>query len=429
MLNHPELTPCPLPPGNALCEEPNKTSDPSHPCVATRQVAPRRRTSILNGTLAAVSGNDASVTMQRHQQDGRQGTPSTLLTRPSGAAQVPARRRVSLLVAESAGRCLVDRRQVRQEEERPRDTHILKKPRRRTIYVPSDDTTILTLHPGLPCEPTGNSSFSLITDCQKSKNRRSDLADSASVQGLGRRNLAAAPKRAPLQPTLKTLQEVIAPIDRFGQGHGKENVPSYALGMSYPDKNSSLFAVRRASIFAHEDEFGTLPLEMPLASETMKQNLSKHVPSKVTSHGQHRTSVNQSSKRLRGSILRKRNSIYYGTTRLKSVKDQAHQSTGETIAEQSSPLPVNGKRSPTEHFPVFENNINHAQMFEEEWLNDKETALTQLLNHFLETRSSCISCQFQHQEDCRQMLMQLYQSPECLLLYQRIRASLLYGAL
>lgn len=76
------------------------------------------------------------------------------------------------------------------------DNHIRKKRRRRTIWVPSDDTTILTIHPGIQSDAKGlNDTLLKVVNQPHATERRQ------------KKPLAAALKRAPLQPTLKPLQE------------------------------------------------------------------------------------------------------------------------------------------------------------------------------------------------------------------------------
>lgn len=75
------------------------------------------------------------------------------------------------------------------------DEYIRKKPRRRTIWVPSNDTTILTIHPGVQSDAKiVNDSFLGVTNHPNARDRRQ------------KKPLAVIPKRAPLQPMMKSLQ-------------------------------------------------------------------------------------------------------------------------------------------------------------------------------------------------------------------------------
>lgn len=80
------------------------------------------------------------------------------------------------------------------------DKHTRKNPRRRTIWVPSDDTTILKIHPGVQSGPK----FLLRGTNQPDAGKRGQ-----------RKPLAAAPKRAALQPARKHLQESIDQHDSY----------------------------------------------------------------------------------------------------------------------------------------------------------------------------------------------------------------------
>lgn len=105
---------------------------------------------------------------------------------------LPARRRVSLLASErhlnNSTAFPSQGNSVNQHD----DKHTRKNRRRRTIWVPSDDTTILTIHPGI----------------QSDANSLLKVINQSDAGNRGRRKpLAAAPKRAALQPALKHIQE------------------------------------------------------------------------------------------------------------------------------------------------------------------------------------------------------------------------------
>ena len=99
-----------------------------------------------------------------------------------------------------------------------------KYPRRRTTYVPSDDTTPLKIHSGM--NPTNMTTHSL-----------------AGPEGhrpkQTRKPLTAPPRRAPLLPSMKPIQETETPIDRLGDATGKENVPPGKMMPFRPSKRIS----------------------------------------------------------------------------------------------------------------------------------------------------------------------------------------------
>ena len=118
-------------------------------------------------------------------------------TQDSAGPQVflPARRCVSVLRSE---RHPMDSTTVPNQGkgiDQQDDKHIQRKARRRTIWIPSDDTTILTIHPGF------RSDARIPNDSS-----RRVVSQSGVGERRQRKPLAAAPKRAPLQPTLKPLQ-------------------------------------------------------------------------------------------------------------------------------------------------------------------------------------------------------------------------------
>ena len=134
---------------------------------------------------------------------------------------------------------------IAEEPEQPQRitskmANIKKEPRRRTIFVPSEDTTIMTIHPG------NNSRFQ--NDSPK-KPRRSDVFFDLATLGeedlqpprktsaqycperkAPRKSLSVAPRRAPLQQNTRPPQPHATTTDVPGQGEGKENVPPGGLG-------------------------------------------------------------------------------------------------------------------------------------------------------------------------------------------------------
>ncbi|KAJ4291151.1 hypothetical protein N0V90_010349 [Kalmusia sp. IMI 367209] len=146
-------------------------------------------------------------------------------------AQRPQRRRVSQLLTDrhdSDNNATVQLREEMLEKRELRKQGPKKDPRRRTIYVPSDDTSIITIHPGQPIhkprnprEQSPNTGLELVT---LSEEEAENLVPVLKKEKKApRKSLAAPPRRAPLLQTARQSQSFSTDI--YGQGGGKENVP------------------------------------------------------------------------------------------------------------------------------------------------------------------------------------------------------------
>lgn len=215
MLKYPEATPCPILTTSASlgkstfqpCEPTeglNFTTDiqdriQKAPSTTRTSVRPQTWSESLVARSTETVGDDAAKTnyLNAHEMFGRQKN-----------AHSPTSFGVASQVSLPAGRCF----SVLHSERHPNDSktvpnqgkgidqqgdkYIRKKPRRRTIWVPSDDTTILTIHPGIQSDARSlNDSLFTVANQPHARERRR------------RKPLAAAPKRAPLQTALKSLQE------------------------------------------------------------------------------------------------------------------------------------------------------------------------------------------------------------------------------
>ena len=105
------------------------------------------------------------------------------------------------------------------------ESHLSKAPRRKTIYIPSDDTTIFTIHPGggKQTQPESTTSRSI----SSSSANGSQLPSEKKVDARTRvaRSLRAAPKRASLMPVQVCIANATTSTMQYGCGPGKENVP------------------------------------------------------------------------------------------------------------------------------------------------------------------------------------------------------------
>jgi len=336
-----------------------------------------------------------------------------------------------------------------------------KDPRRRTIYVPSDDTTIMTIHPGQSTHATRNTrqhspdiGLDLVTLSEEEGNLVPALK---KERKLPRKSLAAPPKRGPLTSTTRSLQSVSFCSDVVGSGGGKENLPP---GVEIIEKRGSDTIIE---------------INFPKA-ETKKEEMKP--PSRVhfnSTRKSHPTS--QTRTKLAGSQKRQRPQQSHDESPAKAIKARAdgtasmansRASLKETIRAakakasrpssrtplSSSPFHTN-KSPPTalrrprteraqptvsmmhivgqpqekkEKYPVLSEDLIRPEMYEDNWLTYQEVAITQLLNSAFDAASKDPNAE-QSPEELRKKMLVIYHEPSMPTLHKRLQASLQYGAL
>jgi len=439
MLKYPESSPCPIARSGGLGFEqtsgPTKELDlPTDSQAALRQATPRRRKPIrpsaeeqkhvLRGVPSVKVGNPYMRANYPPHDRGRYQQSMDCKTRKAPAGSMPARQWVSLFLAEMTyGQsnhteiCENQRRVTRQDA-----IHTHKKPRRQTIYVPSDDTTILTINPGLQSDARELNDLSLSFN-------HSNLVK-YEVQG-NRKPLAAAPKRAPLQPTLKPLQENENNVDIAGTGSGKENMPP-----AWPDAKSPVIkgskARRLSNFVAAPDGDAVLPDRFV---DCNRRSAKDKPPNSAATSGGLGSKLSRfprecaKTKAPRDPIMNLRNSTCYRPKWKPPVESNVKQSTARLPSRLAAPVLGVGNVTKQDEHPVSSEDIDQPAMLEETWLNDQQAAIQQLINGLFEATQEGKSTPPMTHGEIRQTLLRLYQGSECSLLYKRIQASLSYGAL
>ncbi|PSN62597.1 calmodulin-binding protein-like protein Sha1 [Corynespora cassiicola Philippines] len=374
----------------------------------------------------------------------------------------PHRRRVSQLLMD---RQPVDTNATEQLHEDVLEKRDLKRqgpkkdPRRRTIYVPSDDTTIMTIHPGQSMHNARNArekspdiGLDLVTLSEEEpENLVSAMKKEKKVP---RKSLAAPPKRVPLQHNARSLQSVSISSDVYGQGGGKENVPP------------GLESIASKKAGTH--------IEINFGKDESKRSAAKaprvHFTSSKTSDttSQTRTKSEGSQKRLRSQLsydgspaksIKAKADGTASTTRRANVKptvstiksritktDRAALSSSPFHTDRSPPTALRRKRvdkastnitmmsivgqppKPKEKYPVLTEDLARPEMYEDNWLTYQEVAITQLLNSLFESADKDVNAE-QSSRDLRKKLLDLYHEPSMPPLHKRLQASLQYGAL
>ena len=457
MLKYPESTPCPVLAGSTPLESPAfQSCEPTEEVTFTteiqaalRQAAPRRRKSIrpqaqvsaIVSKLAATKGDAGATTAPTTSQHGPVNSQKPF-QQPhiAGLGLLPARRRTSMLLPKPTEGAPNFNKVPQHVEGVPEKevTHMHKKPRRRTIYVPSDNTTIFTIHPGIHNHTRALNDYSLNVIGHSEAAQLEAQPQGKSQQQMKRKPLAAAPKRAPLQPTLKPLQETEDQSDIAGTGPGKENLPpSTRATFDVKSRRSIAAGARRSSVFGAipecgakaADELFNLDKMSTTDQPRMKSGLNRIPAASGRKHDTYSSEDPATKKKPRESMMNRRNTLYYGSTWKTPADTSYEHPTAKLPSKLVAPVVHKETSGAKEKYSVLAEDINRPEMFEDAWLGDQESAIQQVINGLFDAASAefpdpCLS----HSEH-RRSLLQLYQGAECSLLYKRLQASLLYGAL
>ena len=312
-----------------------------------------------------------------------------------------------------------------------------KEPRRRTIYVPSEDTSILTIHPGgiYHAQPLpANASVTRVAmDAQKGRHLN---GRNLGPHGRDRSPLAAAPKRAPLQPTLKVVQEPWRSHDRPGSGPGKENIVPRTVAVQDGWKLSEAQNLEFESgcsgagldRYIRKFPFSTTSGEGPTG---IGQNHPPRPYMKTSKHVEdsHRPARTPCHKVVHGPVKRQAGNV--------TLKGFLKGSTGCTekspkaLPSRLGVLWVPQRKHNTKNtYSLLEDDIYRPEMYEEAWMSDQESALAQLINALFGAagRGEDPVQNTEHTKR-RQVLLHLYQEPSTVLLFNRLQASILCGTL
>lgn len=356
-----------------------------------------------------------------------------------------------------------------------------KDPRRRTIYVPSDDTTYLTIHPGQSHQPRNARETSpdigldLVT--VSDEDNTSLISALKKEKKTSRKSLAAPPKRGPLSTSSRSLQSVSFSSDVAGSGDGKENVPP---GMATIEKKSTGTHIEINFPMALTKTTSVLDAPKVRIKPSKDSEVASSVRSDVRSRAKSdvRTRPEGSQKRLREQVSHERipaksikaradgtasaasslaahkAALKEHNAAIKNAKPRVSR-TRPVLPASSSPfrtdktppaalrrhrperasmniqmISVVGKpqKASREKYPVLEEDIARPEMYEDNWLTYQEVAITQLLNSIFAAAQTSPNDE-QSPDELRKRMLALYHEPSMPALHKRLQASLQFGAL
>ncbi|KAI9707403.1 MAG: hypothetical protein M1836_000364 [Candelina mexicana] len=325
-----------------------------------------------------------------------------------------------------------------------------KEPRRRTIYVPSDDTTFMTIHPGASLKSdrarlSEHSKTNILPGLVSDRENEEDVSG-AFRKRAPRKSLVAAPKRAPLQQSTKPFQGKTFSTDIAGRGGGKENMPpgttldtqcckSSKGGATFPNDRTAnpvkrLEEPKSASNGITHSTVASRAKAAESKKRTMNGSLEDSDRVKLHKSTYGLTGLPDNGSAKVSSVSSNTSSKLTSSLRQISPKDLI-QPPGlvKPPTKLSVPLIVHLAQQQHEQYPILRNDIVRPDLYEEHWLNHQEAAITQLVNNLLDTAEGAESGSMTSSHDLRDSLLAIYHESSIPLLYKRMQASLLYGAL
>ena len=364
--------------------------------------------------------------------------------REIGSSCSPRKRRLSSMVEQS----LQSDISLNHNKQAPLSS-LQKEARRRTIYIPND-TTVITIHPGAPLQNPSSKiakpqksdvflDFATLTEdeiCEDKEQIQPRVSEPKKL--LSRPSLAGAPRRVPLQSSVRHFQPSAAHVDVPGNGQGKENLPP---GGAVPKRLG-----KRASLLLSEKYEQKPSMGLAIVSEDSELKVTSE-PSAKSNCGssQHQPYEGDSSNKQLGT--RRSMSSFQASRRISclnaapSAKSHSRSCSSTYAVSHRDPVQVR-ERVPTSlsvpniegsnsinvrRYSVLPEDIAHPEMYEENWLSYQEQSITQLANSLLDKANG--QNVFPQEHGKRQELLNLYHSSDNALLHKRLQASLRFGAL
>ncbi len=321
------------------------------------------------------------------------------------------------------------------------DATIERPARRRTLYIPSEDTTMPTVWMGV---------FSPIKDLVIGDENSVDgpsadltgiAAQMALKRGPRKSSITAAPQRAPLHRSLRPPQEATITEDIPGRLTGKENLPpgheltgnkktkKKVLGDSSQQprqisKKSAFDTIKKSTPSSYGLEIMSSKASCsPQSTRTGEMyKLQTEVGSIVSEHD-----VNSDFARLRLNTAEKE--VMRISCSKEALKTSPQLSLADRIGKPSTKIMVPKVAKPVldQKYPVLSEDIQSLSLYENNWLDLEEIAITRWMNELFGAAKGPDDVDNAFTK--RSQLFTMYQDQSFVLLHKRLQASLLYGAL
>jgi abnormal spindle-like microcephaly-associated protein len=313
------------------------------------------------------------------------------------------------------------------------DNSCVKKPaRRRTVYVPSEDTTMPTVWMGVfsPIKNYGGSGE------QAMEHQQPDLTGIAAQMAKKRfprkSTVSTAPRRLPLQQSIRPTQENAITEDVPGRQTGKENLPPGHQPACSGKTKKGLLTVDETSSRTKRHSAKALRPSSPRNATTLSANASLRRPS-VLAAGHHgpQSHISNSMSGNDKDVYPRRESHDHKKLQITQAKLDTATSSHSRRKDVRVPTRIIAPRisQPTiEHsYPLLSEDIPNSSLYESNWLAHQEIAITQLVNRLFDAVDKAPP--IDDLDVLRSTLLQTYQGQAFVLVQRRLQASILYGAL
>jgi abnormal spindle-like microcephaly-associated protein len=428
-----------------------------------RQNSPDPQISLAMRTMRDLDLNDTTTNLTNPSMLNNEVTQSThsdarRLVRDS-FARPAARRPVSAILAERLAATSSRKDHVDGFGDKTQAL-MRREARRRTIYVP-DDTTVLTIHPGASLTSNSNGRTSLAAQravrrgsvLQKEQPRRRKSIMPPNLHENGNLTKKEEPLRLPALPMLQEVATIV--VEEPSKKSRRSSLAvaprrmKIARDIALPTLNEDS-EVKLASIVKDAK-----PLRPPLATNSSLHNVKLSHNQEFLqdkSKAPHKNPMRQSllvgnseqasAENIHVPLMHKVDKIIHLSTNqyildsktatskshnrsqshheLQTSKSHSVKSSFQGSLSQSKELPMT--------FSVLKEDLAHPELYEENWLNHKEIALTHLLNAFFQATDPNTERTLS-QYSLRSTFLKLYNTQDMAHLVKRLQASLTYGSL
>ncbi|KAG9701050.1 hypothetical protein KCU95_g428, partial [Aureobasidium melanogenum] len=322
--------------------------------------------------------------------------------------------------------------------------------RRRTIWIP-EDTTLLSIHPGaydntLRDETLGLPSSNLDITPMKETPQHARLGASAMRQA---QKIASASQRSALRSLAPSQPNVSHNV--MGTGGGKENMlPGALLSRNGKSEKPLVKPLSRAApldtsksqsslgqtTFASAKSSSVKKRSAPEPKDAPKPKVQARalherssVRNEVLSRSTHVDPFSRDFKHKPPTTLKQTSKISTNRPISNIIKPKEVCPPSSTIAPKDISLP-DVKRSvflAASRYPVLNDDLGQPELYEDNWLQNQEVALTQLVNVVFQQAHE--SPAVNGVAALRSKMLTLYHDASVATLHQRLKASLSCGAL
>lgn len=321
-----------------------------------------------------------------------------------------------------------------KEQKTEREMALKKDVRRDTLYIPTEDTTVASVFMGL-FSPLKSQTMNSINGQILDDTEIDSLEARIARKRHAKKSLTSSARRAPLQPSTKIAQEASIRVDVAGKNGGKENTPPGSLLVDSKGKGLEhelpVFEQPKTNRAGNTSTLRRNRAD-DMASSGSKARLSQPVK------GPQRGAVlgdKSNTKQMAVDSSQKKNS----TAKQSSTRDVqlTRKSTLSTPASHGKPNMIPSKvalskikaKNLNKEFPLLTEDISNPALYEDNWLSHQEILITQLLNGLFEQADTDNHVNSDDPATLRRELLEHYQNDSFTLLYKRVQASLLYGAM